>query len=164
MAQTNAARDLHPLIARCGEPMKRKIHHILGSALFSFRCYDLWDRIYAAERVHAFFLQPIIEACLRIPTWVLACGGVDRRLARLAFQHNMPWDVVRRFSKSTLESFYEDIVARNLPFLRSLLLDGVMAGKKLLLRGELEESLSGNNFFRQAPTSHLLAYAATEAW
>ncbi|PQA87187.1 asparagine synthase-related protein [Hyphococcus luteus] len=164
LAETDAASDLHPLIAQCGEPMKGKIHHILGCALFPYRCYDLWDRTHAAERVHAFFLQPIIETCLRIPTWVLACGGVDRGLARLAFQHDLPWGVVRRFSKSTPECFYEDIVARNLPFLRSLLLDGVMTGKKLLLRGKLEESLAGDNFLRQAPASHLLAYAATEAW
>src|SRR5690606_6996824 len=90
---------LHPLLNADEHELKGKYLHILLCALFSLEYYDQWDIEYCAPRVRVYLTQPIIETCLRIPSWVMTYGGVDRGLARKAFQRDLPQDVVRRFSK-----------------------------------------------------------------
>lgn len=149
-------QSLHPLLIADDDDPKGKYLHILISALFSIEHYDHWDTDYYAARVHAYLTQPIIEACLRIPTWVLTYSGVDRGLARKAFLSDLPRDVVRRFSKSTPDEFYRDIYKHNLAYLRDVLLDGVMVREQLLLRNKLEASATSRNPFSTSFTSSRL--------
>ncbi len=155
---------LHPLLIPDDLSPKGKYLHILICAFFSIDYYDHWDADYTAERVHAYLTQPVIEACLRIPTWVLTHGGVDRGLVRKAFQHDLPRDVVRRFSKSTPGEYYRDIYKHNIGFLREVLLDGVMAREGILLRGQLERALNNEDMFLRVWHSQIFGYAGTEAW
>jgi asparagine synthase (glutamine-hydrolysing) len=155
---------LHPLLLPDDRNPKGKYLHILCCAFFSIEHYDHWDTGYYAERVHAYLTQPIIEACLRIPTWVMTYGGVDRDLARKAFQHDLPRDVVRRRSKSTPEEFYNDIYDHNADLIRDHLLDGVMVREGVLQRDVLEKALSKDDMLLHVTKFQTLGFLATEAW
>ncbi len=155
---------LHPLLIPSDNHAKGKYLHILCCSLFSLEHYDHLDTHYCTERVHVYLTQPIIETCLRIPAWVMTYGGVERGLARKAFQNDLPRDVVRRFSKSTPGEYYNDISDHNTDFLRKHLLDGVLVEKGVLQRDSLEAALSKNNIHLNAIKSQTLGYLATEAW
>lgn len=49
--------------------------------------------------------QPVVEACLRIPTWMWIAGGQNRAVARAAFANGLPPDVLNRRSKGTFMSY-----------------------------------------------------------
>ncbi|MEM9617057.1 MAG: asparagine synthase-related protein [Pseudomonadota bacterium] len=155
---------LHPLLIPEENNLKGKYLHILICAFFSMDYYDHWHTDYHAERIHAYFTQPVVETCLRIPIWVMTYGGVERGLARKAFQHNLPQDIVKRFSKSTPGEYYRDIYKHNTDFLRDILLDGVMVREKILSRKKIEEALGNENYFLQVLPHRILGYLATEVW
>ena len=155
---------LHPLLIPDDDSLKGKYLHILMSALFSIEYYDHWDTNYYAERIHAYLTQPIIEACLRVPTWTLTYGGVERGLARKAFRSDLPQDILRRFSKSTPEEYYNDIYHHNIDFIREYLLDGIMVQERILLRDKVETALSGSDIQQKVIKFQLLFYLGTEAW
>ena len=50
-----------------------------------FDFYDPLGQGNEAERISPLFSQPLMELCLRIPTYVLTEGGWDRAVARRAF-------------------------------------------------------------------------------
>ena len=157
-------RFLHPMLIPNDEDPKGKYLQIRSCALHYNDYYDMWDDNYRMERLHLYFNQPIVESCLRIPIWVLTYGGVDRGLARKAFQHDLPQDVVRRYSKSTPAEFYRDIFKDNIAFLRDVLLDGAMVAHGVLLRDRLDSALGKNDLFQHIHHSALLGHAATEVW
>jgi asparagine synthase (glutamine-hydrolysing) len=155
---------LHPLLIPDDRMAKGKYLHILISALYSKEHYDHFDMDYYAERVRVYLTQPIIETCLRIPTWIMTHGGVDRGLARKAFQHDLPRDVVRRFSKSTPEEYYNDIYDHNTDLIREYLLDGIMVREGVLRRDKLEMALSKADLRLTVIKFQLLFYLGTEVW
>ena len=162
--RNNYERFLHPLLIPDGRMAKGKYLHILSSAFFSIEYYDHWDSHYVAERIDVFLSQPIIEVCLRIPTWILTYGGIDRGLARKAFCNDLPPDIIKRTSKSTPGPYYRDLFERNIRLIKEVLLDGVMVREKVLVRGKLERTLARKDPFLLATPIHILGYLATEVW
>ncbi|WP_447756580.1 asparagine synthase-related protein [Sphingopyxis fribergensis] len=134
---------LHPMLLPRPDAAKGKSAHVLSSALLAIPYYDHWQPDYAIERICPLLSQPVVELCLRIPTWNLVYGGVDRGLARKAFQDMLPPEVLHRTSKSTPDDLYEGVYALNLDFIREMLLDGELVRRKILVRPALEALLKG---------------------
>ncbi len=127
--------------------------------------YDSFDAPEDPERTYPLLSQPLVELCLRIPTYRLIAGGVDRSLARRAFTEELPTQIVQRRSKGGINTLSTRILDANLPFLRETLLDGYLVREGILDRGRLERTLSG----RPDPTSVeyneiLHEYLSIEAW
>ena len=160
----DTAQFLHPLLRPNNNDPKGKFIHILISSFFSIEYYEHWDTDYKAERIHAYLAQPIIEAVLRIPVWVMTYGGVDRGLARKVFRDHLPRDVAGRLSKSTPETYYDDIYINNVDLIREHLLDGMMVREGILARDKLEAALSMGDIRQQVIKFQLLFYLGTEAW
>ncbi len=155
---------LHPLLCPHARDLKGKYLHALMCALFSMEYYDHWDIDYCAPRVRVFLTQPIIETCLRVPSWIMTHGGVDRGLARKAFQNDLPRDVVRRFSKSAPSEYYNDIYDHNLDLLREYLLDGAMVQRGVLLRDKVAAAFQKPDPRLNTRKFMILSYFATEIW
>lgn len=51
------------------------------------------------EHVNPLLSQPIVELCLRIPTYLQVYGGYDRALARRAFMNEVPREIIMRLWK-----------------------------------------------------------------
>lgn len=117
------------------------------------------------EAVQPLLSQPLIEVCLRIPTPMLVSGGWDRAIARRAFRYEIPPEIARRRAKGASTASAQRLFEANLPFLRDLLLDGVLVGKGLLDRAELERTMSpGASLLGTGFVPILLQHLATEAW
>jgi asparagine synthase (glutamine-hydrolysing) len=90
--------------------------------------------------------QPIIEICLRLPLYVLTQGGWDRALLRRAFAADLPEQIAWRHTKGTSSTQRVAVYSRNAPFLRDLLLGGVLAGSGLLDLVRLEKDLREEDY------------------
>jgi len=85
--------------------------------------------------------QPIVELCLRIPTWLGIRNGRNRSVARQAFEGLVPGPILSRGGKGRLESMCADAYAASRPQLRALLLDGRLASDNLIDRAAVEAYL-----------------------
>jgi asparagine synthase (glutamine-hydrolysing) len=108
--------------------------------------------------------QPLMEACLEIPTYVLTAGGADRPVPRLAFQHEIPAIITRRLSKGLIDESFQGVFRHNRSFVRELLLDGLLVKERILDAVRLERALSDEESSFGQPHPELLSHVCTEAW
>lgn len=119
----------------------------------------------AVERILPLLGQPLVELCLRIPTYHLIRGGRDRALARRAFEADLPREIVRRYAKGRADRNVRNILDANLPFIRELLLDGQLVRRGLLDRASLELYLSRDSSPADFEYNEILyEHVSTEAW
>jgi asparagine synthase (glutamine-hydrolysing) len=117
-----------------------------------------------ANLVHPLYSQPVVELCLRIPLYVHFLGGCDRGLARDAFTAEVPKEILQRQWKDRGANVNEELVARNLPFLRGLLLDGALVREGILDRPAIERALSNTPAKAAGDLPVILHYLNTELW
>jgi asparagine synthase (glutamine-hydrolysing) len=113
---------------------------------------------------HPFFCQPIMELCLRIPTYTLLRGGVDRALERAAFRDCVPEPILRRENKGSIAAAFMTKIRESLPFIRNLMLDGVLVQERIIERAALEPYLSGNHPMNPRILWPFLSSIAAEVW
>ena len=116
------------------------------------------------EQVQPLMSQPLLELCLRIPTYVLTNSGWDRAVARQAFHADVPREILRRRSKGGMEENAQEILMRNLATARDLLLDGHLTNAGLLDRRRLDEVLSDRPTRIPGAVSEIFDHLSTEVW
>jgi asparagine synthase (glutamine-hydrolysing) len=114
--------------------------------------------------LHPLLAQPILEACLRIPSWLWLRGGRDRAVARAAFRGLLPETTLSRRSKGHLASLLVAGYMATRPQLESLLLDGRLAAAGLLDRDAIREYLRRDSRPGDADYMRLLDLASAETW
>ena len=117
------------------------------------------------ERVLPLLSQPLVELCLRTPTYVLIRNGMDRATARRAFAGDIPPEIAKRRSKGRIDQHVRNVLDANLDFVRDLLLNGRLVREGLLDRQSLELYLTRE----RSPADHQYAeilheHLCTEAW
>jgi asparagine synthase (glutamine-hydrolysing) len=108
--------------------------------------------------------QPIVELCLRIPSWEWVAGGRDRAAVRRSFEDIVPAPILRRVSKSGPDSLYFDAFNSNKMNLREFLSDGLLAKQGLLDRSAVTSFLAAGDFSRTTDHFRLMYLADIEAW
>lgn len=108
--------------------------------------------------------QPIMEACLAIPSWQWRSGGYDRAVARTAFQNGLPELIVRRRSKGGPDAFTAQLIAHYRPRIRERLLDGRLAAHGLIDSPAIERLLADERPTLGEERTRLLTLLSTEAW
>jgi asparagine synthase (glutamine-hydrolysing) len=108
--------------------------------------------------------QPVVELCLRIPTYLNIWNGWDRAVARKAFAADLPKQVVLRTTKGCPEGRIRKLVARNEPFIREMLLDGALVARGILDKSKLEGAMPGSPAPSRAVNSMILEQLGTEVW
>lgn len=126
--------------------------------------YDQFGSPLALERVTPLLSQPIVELCLKIPTYVLMENGWDRAIARRAFESDLPPAVVNRRGKGGIEAHIRATFNANIPFLREFLLDGELAQRGILNRQHLEYCLSGGKAVTGPEFTEIQEHLSTQAW
>ena len=86
--------------------------------------------------------QPLIETCLRIPTWLWPTGGLNRALARAAFADRLPADILRRKSKAGPDSFIRRAFREHHKQLHDLLRHGHLAANGILDVGAIDRAFA----------------------
>lgn len=126
--------------------------------------YDPYLREAAPELVNPLLSQPLIELCLRLPTWLLTRGGSGRALARQAFAPELPRAIARRRSKGGMEEYVTTIFHRNRSTARELLLDGHLVCHGILDRPKVEAALAGRVSASGGNVGEIHHCLAIEAW
>lgn len=117
------------------------------------------------ERTSVLMSQPLMELCLRIPSYVWISGGRDRAVARRAFANVLPAEIVRRTQKGAIDRHNRRLLDENAAFIREMLLDGLMVNAGLLDREKLAlymspDTSSAGYEYNEVLRQHL----CTEMW
>lgn len=162
-----AVRDLpwpqdNPWLEAIGNILPGKRRHIwaLISILNHLEGYGRQD---LAPICSPLLSQPVLETCLRIPSWLWFEHGQNRSVAREAFRELLPRAVTARRTKAAFDSLGARVVRKNLPVLRAMLLDGVLVRRGIADPTKVEAALR-----RAMPDGEavvdLLVLADIEAW
>lgn len=117
------------------------------------------------ERTMPLLSQPLIELCLRIPTYVLIKNGMDRATARRAFAPDLPPEIIKRRNKGRIDQHIRDLMDANLNFVRDMLLNGRLVKEGLLNRRNLELYLTRERSPADFQYSEILQeQLCVEAW
>ena len=108
--------------------------------------------------------QPLVETCLGIASWKWIEGGVNRRIARLAFQDDLPTALLTRRSKGRPESFLVDLFEAKKAQIRELLGDGILRSERLIDFQAIDEALSQPGPARNLHYTRILRLVDVEAW
>jgi asparagine synthase (glutamine-hydrolysing) len=160
---SNAHRFAHPWfsVARSVGPAKFDQIHSLTTPI---EFYDPFGDRLSIERIYPLMSQPLIEACLRIPTYVLAKDGEDRALARKAFEQELPSLIRKRHEKGRLDEHIKEIYLNNLSAIREILLDGELVRRGLLDREKVEQALTRRPSAGVGGLVEVMDHLSTEAW
>ena len=113
---------------------------------------------------HPLCAQPVVEACLAIPSHLLVLNGRDRGLARHAFRDSLPPEILDRRSKGDMSRIYGKIVLDHLPFLRPWLMEGRLAGLGVIDVEAADRILTRESLVWRGHYGSVLTAAAFEAW
>ena len=123
---------------------------------------------YAAEDdpefVFPLLSQPLQELCLRIPTHILTVGGRDRGLARRAFARDVPPAILNRTSKGFIDDYLKELLATNLPLIKSLVCDSTLVRERIVDADMLDKALRLDHSMGMGNAIEILQLASTEAW
>lgn len=108
--------------------------------------------------------QPIVEACLRVPTWMWVAGGRNRAVARAAFADILPSTVLNRRSKGTFMSYSGAFYQRNKYAMREFLLSGRLRQHGILDVGALDRLVDSDLPPRDRSFMRVLELCTTENW
>lgn len=118
----------------------------------------------AVRRLHPLMAQPVLELCLRIPSWLWIRGGRDRAVARDAFEDLLPPSVFRRRAKGSLESLFHRSFSRLRGEMRDLLLTGELRRSGLLDGPGVERALQGTEAESDDVQLRISELVALEQW
>ena len=123
-----------------------------------------YDRSAFPPVVPALLAQPIVETCLRIAPWDWCRGGINRSMAREAFEGLLPRSILRRISKAGPESVTAAVFAACRSQLREILLGGLLREHAIIDPVEVEAALDDPATVHGQMLYRLLDIADAEAW
>ena len=119
----------------------------------------------APERTLPLLSQPLVELCIRIPSYLLIKSGRDRAVARKAFASELPEKTIKRTAKGRIDQHLRNVLDDNLKFVREFLLDGILVSKGMLNRKNLDLYLTRERSPADFQYSEILQeYLCIEAW
>lgn len=108
--------------------------------------------------------QPVVEAALRIPTWLQFENRGERAVLRNAFADLLSPETVRRRSKGGAEILARRILNRNMAFIRERLLDGLLVREQIVDRKRLGAALSDRPAPGSIATGQIFDLLGAELW
>lgn len=121
----------HPWLQSPAAPLHgdcERIRELVGNLVFR----DLTPRGRGSRLHYPLLSQPVMEACLRVPTWMWVSRGRDRAVARDAFADRLPAAVLNRRGKGSYDTYMATVYARGRSGMREFLGDGVLRAHGLL--------------------------------
>ena len=108
--------------------------------------------------------QPLVECCLRIPSWEWASGGINRAVARAAFARELPRQVIARTSKTGPDSFLRQAYSVHRARIAGQLLDGILVAEHIVDRAALEHALATDVLRDEQTFGRVLDILEAENW
>lgn len=122
------------------------------------------DRVAFPWATSPLLCQPIVEACLAVPSWRWVENGINRSFARQAFRDLLPASIAMRVSKAGPDSVMAAVFERGRHLLRDQLLGGLLRRHGLLDAKAVETALEDPETLRSQMFHRLLTLGEAEAW
>jgi asparagine synthase (glutamine-hydrolysing) len=108
--------------------------------------------------------QPVMESCLRVPTWMWVTGGHNRAVARSAFAERLPPELLHRRSKGSLMNFLGATYGRTKHSVGDFLLSGELTSRGLLDADSLRQFIGRELLPREETFTRLYDLCMIENW
>ena len=108
--------------------------------------------------------QPVMEACLKTPSWMWIAGGRNRAVARNAFADLLPPEVLYRRSKGSFMNYSGAVYRRSKPLFQKYLLTGQLEGHGLLDSDSLRQFFDRDLAARDDRFMRIFDLCAVENW
>ncbi|QUD90133.1 asparagine synthase-related protein [Phenylobacterium montanum] len=153
----------HPWLDAPTNALPGKLHHVM--ALMSIQTVqDRKARAALAPVRFPLLSQPLMEACLTVPSWMWIAGGRNRSVAREAFADDLPPLIVNRRTKGDFAGICRALFETHREAFKELLLGGWLDAEGILDRPQVEGFLGQDGPLRSEAFYRLLEIAAVEAW
>jgi asparagine synthase (glutamine-hydrolysing) len=113
---------------------------------------------------HPMLSQPLVELCLKIPSYVHLQAGIPRAVERAAFKEVVPADIIARKQKGQSTMSMLEVLHRSEAYVAELLMDGILVREKILDRALIEPFLHGRRPMQLGHTFPMIACIAAELW
>ncbi|ESQ78678.1 asparagine synthase C-terminal domain-containing protein [Asticcacaulis sp. YBE204] len=157
------AFQVHPWMDAPKAALPGKFEHVLA-LIRAQNLYDLQERTQLGPIRYPLLSQPVMEACLAVPSWMWIDQGRNRSLARDAFADRLPPLVAGRRTKGEFTGFCGEVYETHKPFLRHYLLGGLLAEHRLIDTQAIEAYLTAPTPARDIGFCVLLDLAGVETW
>lgn len=134
---------------------------LIASARSFVEAFDPQRTVQSAAPLLA---QPLVETCLRVPSWLWFEDGRNRVIARQAFANALPLDILARRSKGTPDGFVAEIFERYQRTIREFLVEGTLVKEGIVDRGALLRVLDKPPPTRGNEHDRVLRLVDVEAW
>lgn len=124
---------------------------------------ELYPRAALPPHIAPLMSQPIVEACLAIPTWEWIAGGQNRAVARKAFEGYLPEVITARRHKGGPGDFHLSIYRTHRAALHDRLREGVLAASGVLDLAFLDAP-DDPTWRGAARMDRILTFVAAENW
>ena len=108
--------------------------------------------------------QPVVETCLRIPSWMWIDNGQNRAVARAAFAEILPGEILHRRSKGTFINYWGAAYHRNRKQMRDFLLNGLLQAQGIVDADSIRSTLDNDTTPRNASLMRLFQLCMVENW
>ena len=154
---------LHPWLSAPTGALPGKAAHI-AMLLQAQNAFEAAPRGKAPPTVSPLLSQPIVELCLSIPSWRWCGGGRARSLARLAFSHALPPEIISRRSKGGPDSFCIETIESRRRELLDRFEGGLLARNGIIDLCGIKRVLDDPRPLRSPDHIRLSALADAETW
>lgn len=139
---------------------REKIHDLIGTQLFRETALRG-----AKHSMHFPLLsQPVMEACLKVPTWMWIADGRNRAVARQAFADRLPQGILDRRSKGSYLGYMTTLYMRNKLKMYAFLKEGLLSAHDLLDHSELADFFARDLTPRNLSFLRIFDLCAAENW
>ncbi|MDF0543803.1 asparagine synthase C-terminal domain-containing protein [Sphingobium sp. H39-3-25] len=159
----SSAEFHHPWLAMPNHVLPGKKQHI-GCIMAIENHLEGYRRELARPMLTPLLTQPVVEKCLEIPSWFWCLGGENRALARVAFEHRLPSEVLRRRIKGSPFGFALQVYEANRIFLIEWLCHGLLARQGMLDVPSIERFLKDPSPRYALKMLRILTIADIETW
>jgi asparagine synthase (glutamine-hydrolysing) len=139
---------------------REKILDLIGNQLFR----DAAPRGMGRSMHFPLLSQPVMEACLKVPTWMWIANGRNRAIARQAFADQLPRGILDRRSKGSYTSYMAAIYMRNKQKMREFLEEGQLHDHGLLDHSALVNFFARDLAPRDLSFLRIFDLCAAENW
>ncbi|WP_374549315.1 asparagine synthase-related protein [Sphingobium yanoikuyae] len=160
LALTRTGRERAGGVSKLG-PGKQEHLMMMNDAEFHLLGFDRGDTLQMSFPLLA---QPLIEICLRIPSWMWVRNGINRSLIREAFSRELPPSIKRRGSKGGHTDYQYAVFRRHRAKARELLMEGHLARMGIVDRASVEIAFRDMIRMEVGTVSRLMRLIDYEAW
>ncbi len=160
--QLSPAASLHPWLAVPPPYLPGKLGHI-AMITRSHKSIEFYARGERPPQISPLLSQPIVEACLEIPTWQWVTEGRDRAITRMAMTGILPDPLLRRTTKGGPDGFMHLLYRAKWRDLLDYLRDGLLVSHQVIDPAFLNTAFDPSAHGRPV-AGRLLTFAAAESW